>query len=931
MNYLPTHKRRRRRVNNKSLHCFQTAALFLFGFIWCSHSIAGPSTEPATWDVQPDRYYEIRYSNKCLDVANYSNSAGGKIHLWSCHGGHNQKFRVVRKDTGYFEIRTDRYSFCLQPRFGQSGNGVELVQERCESHRLNNQDFHLATHGSNKFYLKNGNNGYCVDVSAFKQDNGTKIQQWDCNYTSNQLFGFHDAGPAPARVPDPTQYYQVRNLQSGKCWRADHTNTGAHVTLQECRTDDYLQQFRPVYDYPEGGHASLQFVMADGDKCLDVQGANSNKDAVLQLYPCHLITEKTENNQLFRLVKMDGRDAHVFGFRPTHSDMCIGVANDGMHNGARVHQWDCLGNDSQRFELLEAGRGNEANNNRIHQEFEIRLHGEVTLDCVAFPKRKGHHTRKKARAQLGNCGNPEKFWIRSFHANSTTVGYQLQTKDHLCLDISTSNHAQLFTCHDDPKVSSHRQWFRIIHVPGFGTSHFLELVKWFRGDVNTSTVGVRFPNEVVAENHVSPLQMNLVKSKASKETPPIIELYSDPGSEVFTVRWKRLPWSSGITITLYPSVDTKPIHIHTGNGLSGDSHHPISALVGTDASAFIIVEDENDPTYRWVKRNKAPQAPIVHDEFRRRLAKKDKDGNEPTQPPLRPAGKFSKSREVQKQLQKQLEQILSHWRAIMPTWSAPVGGDALGHRELREAAWQYYSDVKNKLGDHFDEPGLPLNNRRGSSSSSTTKGDWNMPKALATVKNVRSGLLHHASSGITHDRGQYVAGDPLIIHSLIAKRIIEMVQSTGSWSVEPWAVLNCGGVRAVNQALLAADPGNQVHVDVLSSQIIAHFEDNTVGLPTDAEIHYNSDMLGVIDDLVFYEFHETGNPYHRCDNCQFITRGIDAVSDREDLKRQSHYPQQCEHKEYQFELDDDPDHYFVIDDQGNVRRFDKGAGPSNRP
>merc|ERR1711907_26741 len=94
-----------------------------------------------------DRAGRLRASNgKCLDISGANRHRGARVHMWSCHGGNNQKWR------------TDRFGRIIS--------------------RLNNM---------------------CLDIAANNRQPGAYLHMWNCHRGANQKW-FFSSGPGHAFV-----------------------------------------------------------------------------------------------------------------------------------------------------------------------------------------------------------------------------------------------------------------------------------------------------------------------------------------------------------------------------------------------------------------------------------------------------------------------------------------------------------------------------------------------------------------------------------------------------------------------------------------------------------------------------------------------------------------------------------------------------------
>jgi Ricin-type beta-trefoil lectin domain len=76
---------------------------------------------------------------------------------------------------------------CLQPVNGSLAAGDAIVQEACNGSRGQQWTVHLVS--STKVHLVNRSSNLCLDARG-KAVNGTPIQQWPCNWISNENWSF---------------------------------------------------------------------------------------------------------------------------------------------------------------------------------------------------------------------------------------------------------------------------------------------------------------------------------------------------------------------------------------------------------------------------------------------------------------------------------------------------------------------------------------------------------------------------------------------------------------------------------------------------------------------------------------------------------------------------------------------------------------------
>lgn len=113
-------------------------------------------------------------TDRCMDVAGGSQSAGAKLVTWTCHTGKNQGFEF--RPNG--EIRVYG-NMCLDAAGGQGRDGDAIVIWPC--HGGANQRWQRTATGEIR-----GINGKCIDVAAGNTNPGANLVLWSCHGGKNQ-------------------------------------------------------------------------------------------------------------------------------------------------------------------------------------------------------------------------------------------------------------------------------------------------------------------------------------------------------------------------------------------------------------------------------------------------------------------------------------------------------------------------------------------------------------------------------------------------------------------------------------------------------------------------------------------------------------------------------------------------------------------------
>jgi hypothetical protein len=115
---------------------------------------------------------------------------------------------------------------CLQPINGSTKQGDAIVQETCNGSAAQQWTVHDIS--STQVHLINRANGLCLDARG-KAVNGTPIQQWPCNWISNEKWGFG--------IKNNTLSSAIYNSVFTHCVATLASQNGAPVQLSACSGD----------------------------------------------------------------------------------------------------------------------------------------------------------------------------------------------------------------------------------------------------------------------------------------------------------------------------------------------------------------------------------------------------------------------------------------------------------------------------------------------------------------------------------------------------------------------------------------------------------------------------------------------------------------------------------------------------------------------
>jgi hypothetical protein len=143
-----------------------------------------PELETTAQHIKADTFvtFAAAHSGLCMDLAD--SYAGTTLYQWPCHGGDNQRFKLVDMGDGTYNLVAKHSGLCLDvPNWNW---GVQVQQWPC--HGGDNQRFWLRDQGNGLYQLVAKHSGLCLDVSGASYSAGAGIIQWGCSSGYNQRF-----------------------------------------------------------------------------------------------------------------------------------------------------------------------------------------------------------------------------------------------------------------------------------------------------------------------------------------------------------------------------------------------------------------------------------------------------------------------------------------------------------------------------------------------------------------------------------------------------------------------------------------------------------------------------------------------------------------------------------------------------------------------
>lgn len=137
---------------------------------------------------QGEAVYQLRarHSGRCLDIGGWSTADGGNLLQWDCHGGNNQRFRMLDAGDGYVFLQSVHSGKCIDVQGVSRGAGANVYQWSC--HGGDNQKIRMADLGGSLRHLAFKHSGICLDIFGADRNNGANATQYNCHAGDNQRF-----------------------------------------------------------------------------------------------------------------------------------------------------------------------------------------------------------------------------------------------------------------------------------------------------------------------------------------------------------------------------------------------------------------------------------------------------------------------------------------------------------------------------------------------------------------------------------------------------------------------------------------------------------------------------------------------------------------------------------------------------------------------
>ncbi len=331
-------------------------------------SSSGSSGAPS---IDPNGWYNVINVNSglCVEDLDFGIVKGSTVDQWGCGDGQaNQQWQFTATDSGYYQVSNRYVAMSLNVTGGVSAVNTQIPIQLWTYSGATNEQWKPVFLGDGQWKLIARNSGLCMEVPGSSTSNGLGLDQNTCEGSTAEAFTFNPVTPANATpvaptdppsasappvapTPDSGAWYNVVNVNSGKC--ADvyqwGITLGTNLDQWTCGSGQANQQWQltPI----DSGYYRInsRYVLMS----FNVTGGTG---AVGTKVPIQLWSYGGSSNEQFKPVYLrtdsDGND--IYEFIARNSGLCLDVPGASTANGTQLDQNTCSNNNNaQAFTLVD--------------------------------------------------------------------------------------------------------------------------------------------------------------------------------------------------------------------------------------------------------------------------------------------------------------------------------------------------------------------------------------------------------------------------------------------------------------------------------------------------------------------------------------------------------------------------------------------------
>lgn len=315
--------------------------------LWSSN---GTAAQKFRFECGSDGFYTITNlkSGKALDCASGNLVPGANAQQWSSYGGDAQKWAVRANSDGSYSLVCRANGLTLDASGSSNGANIQLwtsAADRGQSFQLSSAKAERTVADGTYVVSSAIDRSKTLDVAGGSKSNGARVQIYESNMTSAQLFKFV--------YDEVTGYYAITNVGSGKALDATDGKTSNGVKIQQWEPNGTLAQRWEVVSDGEGYRIRSA---VDPSKVFDVDNGSSQNSTGIQLWGSN-----GTNAQKFYLVSSEHEDVAQcddlglndwYEIVPTgSSSVCFDVSAASKADGAQIQLYKNNQTIAQLFKL----------------------------------------------------------------------------------------------------------------------------------------------------------------------------------------------------------------------------------------------------------------------------------------------------------------------------------------------------------------------------------------------------------------------------------------------------------------------------------------------------------------------------------------------------------------------------------------------------
>ena len=342
--------------------------------------------EPENINKEKGFYQIVANNNKVMDVYSGSKTENATIGLWDNYTDPNQRFKIIKKENGYYSIINLNSNLYLE------ADGWQLKQCKEDKNTIA-QDWIIANTGENYNYIVSRCGGRYITI---EKNNVLTMEQ--LKKDDSQKFKLYINGSLEGKQILKDGYYTIASsINENRVFDIYDASIQAEAkTILWDKSERNNQKFKFTYD----GNGYYTITSVRSKKALDVRGAIKSNCAKLQQY-------YNSNNDWQKWVVIKNSDG-TYSITSVYNGLYVELPNSDTSNGTEIQLYMGNGGNNQKFILEEttAVEGEKTIKDGFYKIKSNVDNGKV-IDISDFSKKEN----TKIGLWYGNNGYNQRFKI----------------------------------------------------------------------------------------------------------------------------------------------------------------------------------------------------------------------------------------------------------------------------------------------------------------------------------------------------------------------------------------------------------------------------------------------------------------------------------------------------------------------------------------